>query len=151
MSEGIMKFRITGRTLFFLCALLICGYFLALAGAGLSAGFTTDDLVNLTAYWKQSPATLVKENILYFSPAYRPMGALFYRPTFALCDGLVQNRIIHTHPNEFRTHAIIRVYSRSCAALIKIDESAPKREICPIPGLNASHNTKIASSSSSHW
>lgn len=67
-----------------LCALAICAYFLGLAGEGLSAGFTTDDLVNLTAYWHQSPAALVKANVLYFSPAYRPMGALFYRPLFAL-------------------------------------------------------------------
>ncbi len=67
-----------------ICALVICAYFLALAGHGLSAGFTTDDLVNLTAYWNQPLAALVKANILYFSPAYRPMGALFYRPMFAL-------------------------------------------------------------------
>src|SRR5689334_14931604 len=66
------------------CALVICAYFLALAGDGLRAGFTTDDLVNLTAYRYQSPAALVKANVLYFSPAYRPMGALFYSPMFAL-------------------------------------------------------------------
>jgi len=67
-----------------ICALVICVYFLALAGQGISAGFTTDDLVNLTAYWNQPLAALVKANVVYFSSAYRPMGALFYRPMFAL-------------------------------------------------------------------
>ena len=46
---------------------------------------TTDDLVNLTTYWHQSPATLVKEIVWYFSPSYRPLGGLlFYRPLLAL-------------------------------------------------------------------
>jgi hypothetical protein len=60
-------------------------YFLAFAGPGLNAGFTTDDVVNLAAYWNQSPAALVKAVVLYFSPSYRPLGGLFfYRPLFAL-------------------------------------------------------------------
>ena len=57
---------------------------MALAGKGLGAGFTTDDLVNLPTYFNQTPAALVKANILYCSPFYRPMGAVFYRPLFAL-------------------------------------------------------------------
>jgi hypothetical protein len=66
-------------------ALLIGVYFLALAGPGLGAGFTTDDLVNLSAYQNQSPAALVKAVALYFSPSYRPLGGLFfYRPLFAV-------------------------------------------------------------------
>ncbi len=64
--------------------LLITVYFLALAGQGLSAGFTTDDVENLTTYWNQSPAALVKAVVLYFSPSYRPLaGLFFYRPLFA--------------------------------------------------------------------
>src|SRR6266481_10020590 len=64
-------------------ALLIGVYFLTLAGQGLGAGFTTDDLVNLSAYQNQSPAAVVKAIALYFSPSYRPLGGLFYRPLFA--------------------------------------------------------------------
>jgi hypothetical protein len=70
------------RTVPVICALAICAYFLVLAGQGLRAGFTTDDLVNLTKYWNQPLTALVKANILYFSPAYRPMGAVFYCPLF---------------------------------------------------------------------
>src|SRR6202040_4064234 len=66
-------------------SLLICVYFLAFAGPGLNAGFTTDDLVNLATYWNQSSAALVKAVVLYSSPSYRPLGGLlFYRPLFAL-------------------------------------------------------------------
>ena len=50
----------------------------------LLAGMWLAFLVNLTAYWNQPLAALVKENVLYFSPAYRPIGALFYQPMFAL-------------------------------------------------------------------
>jgi len=68
-----------------IAVLLITAYFLALAGPGLSAGFTTDDVENLTTYWNQSPAALVKAVVFYFSPSYRPLGGLFfYRPLFAL-------------------------------------------------------------------
>jgi hypothetical protein len=64
---------------------LIVVYFLVLAGQGLRAGFTTDDLVNLSAYSNQSPAALLEAVVFYFSPAYRPLGGLFfYRPLFAL-------------------------------------------------------------------
>ena len=68
-----------------LAILLVAAYFLFLAGRGLSAGFTTDDVENLTIYWNQSPVALFKAVILYFSPSYRPLGGLFfYRPLFAL-------------------------------------------------------------------
>ncbi|HEX4594589.1 MAG TPA: hypothetical protein VH157_09955, partial [Bryobacteraceae bacterium] len=80
-----MNSRITNLLTFVLGASVICVYFLALAGQGVSAGFTTDDLVNLSAYWDQSPIALVKAVVLYFSPSYRPLGGLvFYRPLFTL-------------------------------------------------------------------
>jgi len=67
-----------------LALLLIAVYFLLLAGQGLSAGFTTDDVENLTTYWNQFPAALLKAVVLYSSPSYRPLGGLFfYRPLFA--------------------------------------------------------------------
>jgi hypothetical protein len=59
-------------------------YFLFLAGQGLGAGFTADDIVNLPTYCNQPLTSLAKANLLYFSPSYRPMGALFYRPLFTL-------------------------------------------------------------------
>jgi len=37
---------------------------------------------NLGFYSFQHPSDLVKADLFYFSPAYRPAGALFYRPLF---------------------------------------------------------------------
>lgn len=68
-----------------LAVTLIALYFFAMAGQGINAGFTTDDLVNLAAYSNQSPAALLKAAVFYSSPSYRPLGGLFfYRPLFAL-------------------------------------------------------------------
>ena len=68
-------------------ALIVCAWMFAGAGDGLNASFTTDDLVNMTSYQSRTGFELLRDNILYFSPSYRPMGALFYRPLFA-CFGL---------------------------------------------------------------
>ena len=72
------------RLLQVLGALIICGWLFAGAGDGLNASFTTDDLVNMTSYQSRTMLELIEDNVLYFSPSYRPMGALFYRPLFAV-------------------------------------------------------------------
>jgi hypothetical protein len=59
-------------------------YFLLMAGDGLHTGINSDDVGNLNVYAFQPWSEIVKENILYFSPAYRPAGALFYRPLFSM-------------------------------------------------------------------
>jgi hypothetical protein len=73
----------TQRTLQVLGTLIIGAWMFAGAGDGLHASFTTDDLVNMTSYQSRSPLELLRDDLLYFSPSYRPMGALFYRPLFA--------------------------------------------------------------------
>lgn len=57
-------------------------YFLVMARTGLRTGINSDDVVNLGFYAFQPAGELVKSNVFYFSPAYRPAGALFYRPIF---------------------------------------------------------------------
>jgi hypothetical protein len=52
-STEKINFRTAKPAVFVLCALLICAYFLALAGQGLTAGF-----VNLTTYANQPMAAL---------------------------------------------------------------------------------------------
>jgi hypothetical protein len=54
------------------------GIFLYFAGDGLWAPFTLDDLMNLHGYMQKSPATLLTDNLRYWSTAYRPLGGLFY-------------------------------------------------------------------------
>jgi hypothetical protein len=59
-------------------------FFWVFAAGGLSGGFTTDDLANMNVYEGQSTGALVRANLLFFSPVYRPAGAVFYRPLYAL-------------------------------------------------------------------
>ncbi len=59
-------------------------YFLAMADGGLRAGITTDDIYNLSAHCNQTAGAILKSIVLYFSPAYRPLGSLFYCPIFGL-------------------------------------------------------------------
>jgi len=63
--------------------LSIAAYFLILAGEGLRAYFSPDDLMNLYTCWLKSPAEILKANVLFFSPFFRPMGAAFYRILYA--------------------------------------------------------------------
>ena len=65
-------------------AVIIVGYFLQFAGRGVVAYFGTDDLMNM--YWSMdhSFAGLLRDNLTFWSGSYRPLGAIFYRTTYAL-------------------------------------------------------------------
>ena len=65
-------------------AVLILTCFCLFAGDGLRAYFTGDDMMNLYKAWSKSPAELARENVLFFTGGYRPLGLLFYRALFAL-------------------------------------------------------------------
>ncbi len=67
------------RLLTWAAVLAVAGYFLWLSRGGLSVYFTHDDLANLSRAQSESMGAWVKANVLYFSPAYRPLGELFYR------------------------------------------------------------------------
>jgi hypothetical protein len=62
----------------------IAGIPLCLAGAGLGAYFTGDDMMNLYDAWSKPWKEVLLDNLRYYSPAYRPLGALFYRSLFGL-------------------------------------------------------------------
>ncbi len=64
------------------CGAVVLCYFVWNAGPGLIAPFTQDDLMNLHGCWQKPVAELVESCILFFSPAYRPLGGLFYRGVF---------------------------------------------------------------------
>jgi hypothetical protein len=54
------------------------GWLLLFAHNGLRAPFSGDDLMNLHGYLSRSPASLVVDNLHYWSTSYRPLGGLFY-------------------------------------------------------------------------
>jgi len=58
--------------------LLAFCWLLLFAHQGLWAPFSGDDLMNLHGYLTRSPASLLSDNLRYWSTAYRPLGGLFY-------------------------------------------------------------------------
>jgi hypothetical protein len=70
-----------------LAVLFLTAYFFLFAGNGLGAYFTFDDglnLVHLHRVFEVPFRTNVLDTLRVFTPAYRPLGALFYRPLYAL-------------------------------------------------------------------
>jgi hypothetical protein len=65
-------------------AALVSVHFLALAGDGLRSGFMPDDMMNLYGYWTKPAWRLAADLLNPFAASYRPAGALFYAPLFAL-------------------------------------------------------------------
>jgi len=64
-------------------AFIAC-YFLAFTWRGLFVYFTGDDMMNLYGYWSKPVSDLVKANLLFWTPSYRPFGGIVYRGMFAL-------------------------------------------------------------------
>lgn len=54
------------------------GWLLLFAHNGLWAQFSGDDLMNLHGYLSRPPASLIVDNVHYWSTSYRPLGGLFY-------------------------------------------------------------------------
>ncbi len=59
-------------------------FLFAFAGGGLRAYFTADDVMNLYFAWSSSLGQLLKDNLLFFSGAIRPLGSLAYRVLFSI-------------------------------------------------------------------
>jgi hypothetical protein len=67
-----------------LTGLFIGAFFLAFTWRTLFMYFSGDDVMNLYGYWSRPAADLIKANILFWTPYYRPFGGLIYRTLFAL-------------------------------------------------------------------
>ena len=65
-------------------AVSIACYYLYLAGEGIRAYFSPDDLMNLYVCWQKPLADVLKANVLFFTDFFRPMGAVFYRGLYAI-------------------------------------------------------------------
>jgi hypothetical protein len=72
--------RVTG----ILAGLFIAAFFVAFTWRELLMYFSGDDVMNLYGYWSRPAADLVKANILFWTPYYRPFGGLIYRTLFGL-------------------------------------------------------------------
>ncbi len=78
------RFTIPAKAAAAAATVFIAGYFLAFAGRGVWAYFDPDDMMNLYGWWSEPAWKLARAIVLWFLPAYRPVGGAFYTPLFAL-------------------------------------------------------------------
>lgn len=71
------------RFLPLLAGLFIAGLFLFFTRHAPFVYYSHDDLMNLYGYWSK-PFPLLKANVLFWEPYYRPFGAIIYRTVFSL-------------------------------------------------------------------
>jgi hypothetical protein len=62
----------------------LASYFLAFTWRGLLVYYTGDDMMNLYGYWSQPVSALVKANVFFWTPSYRPFGGVVYRTFFGI-------------------------------------------------------------------
>lgn len=74
---------LSGRFLSPITAFVLLAYFLFFTWKSLSLYFDQDDMYNLYWAWSKPLGQIVKENLLFWTGAFRPLGAVFYRTIFA--------------------------------------------------------------------
>ena len=67
-----------------ICVAILIAYFLHFALAALRGGFREDEMMNLWTYWHAGALKSLWANIFFWSPFYRPGGALYYLPLYSL-------------------------------------------------------------------
>lgn len=83
-STPVQKAGKAGPLLSVLAGAFIACFFLAFTWRGLLIYYTGDDLMNLYGYWTKPVSALVKGNLLFWTPYYRPFGGIIYRTSFAI-------------------------------------------------------------------
>ena len=63
-------------------ALLLAAYFFLVSWDSLKAPFTADEMMAIYIYWHPSPWRLLTSQFLLWRGYFRPLGGLFYIPTF---------------------------------------------------------------------
>ena len=62
----------------------LAAYFLAFTWRGIFVYFSGDDVTNLYRAWKPPLADLLRANLFYWSPFYRPLGSAVYRLSYSI-------------------------------------------------------------------
>ncbi|HEX5227274.1 MAG TPA: hypothetical protein VFW44_06165 [Bryobacteraceae bacterium] len=65
-------------------AVFVACFFLSFTWRGLLVYYTGDDMMNLYGYWTQPVSAIVKQNIFFWLPGYRPFGGAIYRILFGI-------------------------------------------------------------------
>jgi dolichyl-phosphate-mannose-protein mannosyltransferase len=83
-SSSSSTSRSTSDRWSFAVAVLIFIYFFWQIHLGLTMLFAPDDMQNLYGYWIDGPLKVFRAVLICATPAYRPMGGLYYLPLFAI-------------------------------------------------------------------
>lgn len=79
-----MKARPPKSVLAVAAAAFLAAFFLFFTWRGLLCYYTGDDMMNLYGYWTKPVSALIKGNLFFWTPFYRPFGGIIYRPLFAI-------------------------------------------------------------------
>jgi hypothetical protein len=72
------------RTMFdAICVTALIAYFLHFALAALRGGFREDEMMSLWIYWHAGALKSLWANVSFWTPFYRPGGALYYLPLYS--------------------------------------------------------------------
>jgi hypothetical protein len=83
-TGGTIPARGGGMVRAILAGLFIACFFLFFTWRGLLVYYTGDDLMNLYGYLGKPVSALVKGNIFFWTPYYRPFGGIVYRSLYAI-------------------------------------------------------------------
>jgi hypothetical protein len=82
--EGAETREAYRRTMFdAICVIALIAYFLHFALAALRGGFREDEMMNLYVYWHAGALKSLWANVSFWTPFYRPGGALYYLPLYS--------------------------------------------------------------------
>ena len=82
MQSAVTKARNRFGTLDAICVAVLIAYFLHFALAARHGGFREDEMLNLWAYWYVGPLQSLFDFAKFWTPYYRPGGALYYLPLY---------------------------------------------------------------------
>jgi hypothetical protein len=89
------------RTSLIVSAIAIAAIWVWYARDGLASYFSGDDLMNIYLAWQKPLLRFATENIVFFSPGYRPFGNLVYRLLFEMAG---------FHPLPFRIACFVLLF-----------------------------------------
>ena len=115
-------------------ALFLAAWFLGLAGGGLFAWFSGDDLMNLYGAWSTPAWRLAADCVAFSSAAFRPLGALWYRAVFALAG---------FDPLAFHAAAFAILFANIALTYALARQLTGRRETAAVAALLASYNARF--------
>ena len=122
------------RILYLGGALFLAVWFLWLAGDGLNAWFSGDDLMNLYGAWSTPVWRLAADCVVFSGATFRPLGALWYRTVFALAG---------FDPLAFHAVAFAFLFANIALTYVLVRLLTGRRETAAVAALLVSYNARF--------